>query len=95
MLDTTPWADEIIEALNTFQRKASYHPYTCGGDRMDATHRVIKESFNLPDYGLLVATKDGWICPACNYTQKWYSDSMVEIGQKILNGELDPLNPFR
>lgn len=39
------------------------HPYTCG-NRDD--HPVIAG-----DKGVLVPTTRGWICPICDYSQKW------------------------
>lgn len=53
---TAPWTQEQIDALNERQRDESLHPYTCGNDSM---HR------------LLMATPDGWVCPDCDYRQRW------------------------
>lgn len=40
-----------------------FHPYTCG-DRDD--HPLMAG-----DKGVLVPTVRGWICPFCDYQQKW------------------------
>jgi hypothetical protein len=53
--------DELIAELNIQQHDGKYHPYTCGGNRTDANH--------LDGEGILIATKDGWICPYCDYKQ--------------------------
>lgn len=48
------------------------HPFTCGGttgDGRDCRHD-------------LVATEDGWVCPACAYTQNWAHDFMADFSWK-------------
>lgn len=57
-------ADEI-DRLNRSQTKGEFHPFTCP-NRSDGEHR----EFN-GDKGALVATRRGWICPWCDYTQGW------------------------
>lgn len=67
---TPPWDDETIRRLNDYQRSGRFHPYTCGNDRSNSAHtRQAKASGDEP--GLLVATRDGWRCPACKYKQTW------------------------
>jgi hypothetical protein len=56
-----PWAESIVDALNEFQRAGAMHPFTCGQD----SHHV------------LIATRDGWVCPYDDYTQKWAHLSMT------------------
>jgi hypothetical protein len=56
--------DEILN-LNKAQTTGRVHPFTCP-DRSDGNHR----SFN-GDFGALVATRRGWICPWCDYRQDW------------------------
>lgn len=59
-----PWTDEMVAALNARQQDPQLHPYTCGsGKRTDAAH--------LDGEGVLVATRDGWMCPFCPYRQDW------------------------
>ena len=65
-----PWSDEQVEALNDYQQAGWMHPFTCGRCR-DADTR-----WPSPDQHLLVATNDGWTCPACDYTQDWAHDFM-------------------
>lgn len=58
-----PWDAETVKLLNEWQQSGVFHPYTCGRDRKDAQH--------LDGDGVLVATRDGWHCPYCEYTQMW------------------------
>ena len=66
----TPWNDETVARLNEHQSDGRFHPYTCGGDRMDDAHRAYQSRYG-GDFGQLVATRDGWFCPACDYRQTW------------------------
>jgi len=60
-----PWDEETVKRLNLAQKNTAMHPYTCGsGNRTDEKHR--------DGAGVLVATKDGWACPFCDYRQDWY-----------------------
>ncbi len=54
------WNDETVRELNKFQCLGVVHPYTCGG--MDGS-KECREN--------LVATRNGWICFRCGYTQNW------------------------
>src|SRR5690349_25116469 len=63
----SPWGEEEVFHLNIFQKRGTFHPFTCPNhDREGA----------LP----LVATTDGWICPAagCDYTQDWAWLAMLD-----------------
>lgn len=72
---TAPWDKDTVRALNTFQRMANAHPFTCG-NQGDEAH---------PDgQSDLVATKDGWICPYCDYRQAWAWANMAAVGSGIL-----------
>lgn len=42
-----------------------FHPYTCG-NRNKGEHPMVAG-----DYGVLIPTIYGWICPFCDYTQDW------------------------
>ena len=53
-----PWGQDLVDELNEQQRHRRFHPYTCG---VSSTHGE----------GYLVATVNGWICPACSYAQGW------------------------
>lgn len=50
------WSDEKCFALNAAQHDHRFHGYTCG---TDSRHRP------------LIATRHGWKCAECPYTQKW------------------------
>lgn len=64
-----PFTVEQVDALNFFQRLGHLHPFTCPGHAGGG------------DRGL-VATRSGWICCHCSYTQNWAHDVMVEIGAR-------------
>lgn len=65
-----PWSQVEVDALNAWQNCDMVHAYTCGGNRMDAAHRKYQSEHG-GDFGQLVATTDGWMCPACDYRQNW------------------------
>lgn len=58
-----PWTDEQVAALNRFQGYGFVHPFTC------QNHHDGDRS--------LVATRDGWVCPHCDYTQDWAHEQML------------------
>lgn len=62
---------EEIAILNEHQRTGEFHPYTCGGNRGDEAHRKYAKEHGDRDWGLLVATEEGWKCPVCGYRQNW------------------------
>lgn len=70
MTITAPWSADIVAALNEWQRSGLVHPYTCGGNRMDAAHSTYQAEHG-GDFGQLIATTTGWVCPACSYRQDW------------------------
>lgn len=62
------WTDEQVAKLNEFQNGYG-PPFTCGsGNRSDAAHAAVRSEEG-GDLGQLVATRQGWICPACDYRQ--------------------------
>lgn len=67
-----PWTKEVVDKLNEHQRSDQVHPYTCGNNRADEAHRKYALDNNLHDWGILLATEQGWVCPVCDYTQNWY-----------------------
>lgn len=70
-----PWTAVQVENLNAYQTAGYFHPFTCG--RRDE-HR--------DNPGVLVATADGWHCPAegCGYVQGWAHGFMSEPPAPIL-----------
>lgn len=76
----SPFTQEQCDRLNEHQRNRQFHPFTCGsGNRRDAAHKAYRAEHG-GDYGQLVATPAGWICPVpgCGYTQGWAHGCMVD-----------------
>jgi len=71
---TDATSDEVL-AANLNQTARRFHPFTCP-NRSDGEHR----NFN-GDKGALVATRRGWICPWCDYTQDWAHDFQCRTPQ--------------
>lgn len=70
-----PWSEEEVSALNAYQQHAPMHPFTCP-NRGDDEHRID----GARDEGILVATPEGWVCPApsCPYVQSWAHAFMAD-----------------
>lgn len=64
-----PFTDEQVEGLNKYQHSGAFHEFNCGGKNHP------KDSDKI-----LIATNEGWICPNCNYTQKWAWEGMANGG---------------
>lgn len=62
-----PWSEEQVDNLNRFQRAGHMHPFTC-----PTNHKGDRT---------LVATRNGWICCHCDYTQKWAHGFMLNFDQ--------------
>lgn len=74
-----PWSVEQVDALNEYQKSRRFHPFTCGsGNRTDNKHCDAKLKLGLSDWGTLIATPEGWVCPACSYTQDWAHAFMAQ-----------------
>ncbi len=75
---SAPFTAEQIVMLNDHQTNGRCHPYTCGkchsgvpkSEPIGETHR---------EESVLVATRDGWECPYCDYKQTWAIDFEFEI----------------
>lgn len=75
-----PWTPEQVTTLNRYQRDERFHPFTCGsGNRTDEFHAVKVRELDLHDAGQLHATVNGWVCPACDYTQPWALMVMLDM----------------
>jgi hypothetical protein len=68
-----PWTQEQVDALNAYQKAGRFHPFTCA-DRDMPGHSDHGDG----DIGVLVATKDGWICRDCDYQQAWAHAFMAD-----------------
>lgn len=77
-----PWSDRTVAALNAFQLRGGFHPYTCREDR----HSIGGDGRQ--PRPLLIATPDGWSCPdpGCDQAQRWAWTSTIEHGARRLNG---------
>jgi hypothetical protein len=57
-----------------------------GEDYQEYLKKEKDKGINYPEMEFnqtnLIATKDGWICPACDYKQNWAHSFMVETKQK-------------
>lgn len=62
----SPFTEEQVDGLNWYQHHAPMHPFTCA--KRDVGH---PRGVNGEDHGILRATKDGWVCDWCTYTQDW------------------------
>lgn len=63
-----PWNADTVYALNAFQNREEYHPFTCPREHPT------------PGEAKLTATLDGWVCshfPTCDYTQDWAHSFMA------------------
>lgn len=78
-----PFSAAQVLALNAYQVANYVHPFTCG---VNSLHRD------------LVATPDGWICPDCDYRQRWahafmadpsYIAKLNQIGQMAQEAQDD------
>ena len=73
-----PFTPEQVSYLNAFQNSGRFHPFTCGGDRGDEAHTAYRAEHG-GDFGQLVATAEGWICPVCGYRQTWAHDFTASV----------------
>lgn len=75
-----PWTDEQVAALNAYQAKAPFHPFTCG----------YRDDHYSVDPGILIATPTGWECPYkyCDYMQHWAHPFMADPHWVDCNGGL-------
>jgi len=71
------WTAGQVKALNDWQGCVHLHPFTCGNNRMDEAHIAYQKEHG-GDFGQLVATENGWICPVCGYKQNWAHNFMMQ-----------------
>lgn len=74
------YRQEHIDSLNERQKSGKVHPYTCSGHNIAECKRseAYKKRHNGEEVlytneneGILIATKNGWICPCGKYTQQF------------------------
>lgn len=73
-----PWDTETVVALNKSQNSPNLHPFTC-------PNRSNNHGWIGMDNGTLFATKTGWICAFCDYTQDWAYTIMAEEQPGVLD----------
>jgi DNA-binding NtrC family response regulator len=73
-----PFSPDQVESLNRYQRSGLGHPFTCGNNRGSKAHKKAMKVRGDKDLGVLVATSNGWVCPACSYTQQYAYDFMAD-----------------
>lgn len=66
-----PWSDAQVEALNRFQSLRLFHPFTC------PHHSGLRDKDRA-----LVATRQGWRCRHCTYTQAWAHRWMLTVADE-------------
>ena len=68
-----PFTEEQVAKLNSYQQKTPFIVFTCGSpDSIPDCKRRAGE-----DYGALIATEQGRVCPCGKYTQNWASKTML------------------
>lgn len=62
-----PFTSKQVKGLNQYQKEGMLHNFTCGNPKH-------------PDYmdDVLIASKEGWSCPSCNYKQDWAWNFMAD-----------------
>ncbi|WP_370165700.1 hypothetical protein [Bradyrhizobium diazoefficiens] len=60
-----------MDALNRFQALRLFHPFTC------PNHPGKRDNDRA-----LIATRDGWRCRHCTYTQDWAHSWMVTVADE-------------
>ena len=66
-----PWSSDQVDALNQFQRRGDVHEFTCPENHGGADRTLI-------------ATKEGWICPHCDYRQDWAHPAMLTWPERMM-----------
>lgn len=73
----TPFTPPQVVELNRFQN-GFFHPFTCGNNRGDEAHKAYAAKHG-GDWGQLIATRGGWVCPTCGYIQHWAHSNMIAL----------------
>src|SRR5262245_38823434 len=59
-----PFTDDQIAALNRWQGYGYVHEFTCPNEH--------------PGSRVLIAERNGWHCPCCDYRQTWAFEGMLD-----------------
>ena len=90
MRKEAPFTEEEVKAINQWQTAGKFHPFTCCGQPYTLTAEDVgthteyigmvelHRDERCPDYGELVATTSGLVCPCGKYTQDWVHDFMAK-----------------
>jgi hypothetical protein len=76
-----PFTEDEIKIINDSQDHGMVHPYTCcSPDKLaaDCMRRNDSGSTFKENQGILIATKDGMICPCGKYKQDWVYAGMLK-----------------
>jgi hypothetical protein len=72
-----PWTPDQVGNINAYQLSGVAHPFTCGRDDCLYGDAVVG-GHNRAGRTVLLATMDGWECPACGWTQDWALTFMAD-----------------
>lgn len=85
---TAPFTPEEVVCLNAYQHSGAFHPFTCCSPENipDCVRHQHREAITLSGSaekialteGMLIATRDGWVCPCGSYKQTWAHKFMAE-----------------
>jgi len=69
-----PWDANTVDALNAFQYRENFHPFTCPHTHLDGNGIVRGGEVKLHAYST------GWKCSdiKCDYTQSWAHEFMID-----------------
>ena len=75
-----PFTDEEIENLKKRQNNGRFHPYTC--DRHAEECEVNVEPRDYSKDGVLIPTREGWVCPCGKYKQDWAHEADTKADER-------------
>lgn len=73
----SPFSEEQIKKLNDYQKSGRFHPLTC--DRKAKECEVRSDPRDFSKDGVLIATKEGWVCPCGKYKQDWAPGAIMNL----------------
>ena len=74
-----PFSKSQVNRLNKAQTNRLVHPYTCNKSVSEC--EVNQEPRDYSKDGILIATREGWICPCGKYKQDWAHEFSLEFGK--------------